>query len=163
MNIPQVQRRLQQVYAALGATCSADLSKSKTTTTVSATSITIRLQFSDGRDTLELTNALESVISNIACIKDYFHQWCNANGVAKTGDALIDANRDVALVHDLWNTQKHGVLKKIAVVLVAHHRQRAHVCFSLCWDPSRRRGALHLGSGERSSDVDHHQWWIQSP
>lgn len=38
--------------------------------------------------------------------------WCDRNGKPFAGDTLINSNRDVAIVHDLWNLDKHGELNR---------------------------------------------------
>jgi len=52
------------------------------------------------------------LINNIACLKDHLHAWCKKNGKPRIGDQLIDSNRDVAIVHDLWNLDKHAELNR---------------------------------------------------
>jgi len=48
------------------------------------------------------------LLNNIACLKDHLKAWCNKNGKAFTGEGLINNNQDVAIIHDLWNLDKHA-------------------------------------------------------
>jgi len=68
----------------------------------------IELDFTKGTDRATAANRVSTLIANIGCLKDYLKEWCTKNKVAFTGDQLIDSNRDVAVVHDLWNRDKHG-------------------------------------------------------
>jgi hypothetical protein len=57
-------------------------------------------------------NRASLLINNIACLKDHLHAWCKLNGMPLTGDLLINSNREVAIVHDLWNLDKHAELNR---------------------------------------------------
>lgn len=63
--------------------------------------------FSGGASEAELANVASLCIANIVCFKDHLKAWCTASGKPFQGDALIDSNRDVAIIHDLWNRDKH--------------------------------------------------------
>jgi hypothetical protein len=70
------------------------------------------VDFNQGRTRTELEYAAYGLIASIASIKDHLKQWCANSGRPFSGDRLIDTNIDVALVHDLWNTDKHAALDK---------------------------------------------------
>ncbi|HEX4005111.1 MAG TPA: hypothetical protein VHX60_02950 [Acidobacteriaceae bacterium] len=53
-------------------------------------------------------NRVTVLLNNIACLKDYLKVWCKRDGKTFTGDTLINGNKDVAIIHDLWNTDKHA-------------------------------------------------------
>lgn len=57
-------------------------------------------------------NQVSLLLNNIACLKDHLKAWCNKNGKAFTGEDLINNNRDVAIIHDLWNLDKHAELNR---------------------------------------------------
>jgi len=38
--------------------------------------------------------------------------WCEKNGRSLEGEVLINTNKDVAIIHDLWNLDKHGQLDR---------------------------------------------------
>ena len=60
-------------------------------------------------DAIELgANRVSLLLNNIACLKDHLKSWCKKNGKPFTGDQLMDSNRDAAIIHDLWNLDKHG-------------------------------------------------------
>lgn len=72
----------------------------------------MRVEFRDHRSEPELANLVASLVANIASIRDHLKLWCEAKGVSAPGDALINSNLAVALVHDLWNRDKHGALMR---------------------------------------------------
>jgi hypothetical protein len=57
-------------------------------------------------------NRVTVLLNNIACLKDYLKAWCRKNGKTSTAENLIDTNKDVAIIHDLWNADKHAELRK---------------------------------------------------
>jgi hypothetical protein len=52
------------------------------------------------------------LLNNIACLKDHLKAWCNKNGKPFTGEYLINNNQNVAIIHDLWNLDKHAELNR---------------------------------------------------
>jgi hypothetical protein len=66
----------------------------------------------EGVDEDDLLNSIHMLVGNTASLKDHLKQWCDANGARFLGDELIANNKDVALIHDLWNTDKHGELDR---------------------------------------------------
>ncbi len=76
-----------------------------------ATCFYVGYDFSGGASDAELANDASLCIANIACLKDHLKAWCKANGKPFDGDVLIDSNLDVAIIHDLWNRDKHYELK----------------------------------------------------
>lgn len=112
MNVAEINRRLGQVHAALEALRTEDLSTVRVTSDRFESTLETTVDFAGAASDATLRNAIESVIANIACIKDYFKAWCGAHGATFTGESLINSDSNVALVHDLWNTQKHAVLTK---------------------------------------------------
>ena len=71
----------------------------------------LKVDFTSGSDPIELANIIALLIANIASLKDHLKAWCKKYGVPFNGDALINKNRSVALVHDLWNLEKHVELR----------------------------------------------------
>ena len=57
-----------------------------------------------------LANAASLIIAKIASLKDHFKIWCRNNHRNFDGDTLINSDKDIAIVHDLWNADKHGEL-----------------------------------------------------
>ncbi len=70
------------------------------------------VDFSDGVSDAELANIVSLCIANLACLKDHLKAWCAAHNKPFRGDALIDSNRDVGIIHDLWNRDKHFDLRR---------------------------------------------------
>lgn len=66
--------------------------------------------FSQGRNDADMRNAAATLISNIASLKDHLKVWCKRHSREFSGDRLINSNFDVAVVHDLWNLDKHAEL-----------------------------------------------------
>jgi hypothetical protein len=63
-------------------------------------------------DPIALANRASLLVASIASIKDHLKVWCRDHGVAFRGEALINGNADVAIVHDLWNIDKHAELDR---------------------------------------------------
>src|SRR5216684_78939 len=74
--------------------------------------VAVKFAFQKGADTATAANRASQLMANIACLKDHLKAWCNRNGKPFAGDTLIDSNRDVAIVHDLWNLDKHAELNR---------------------------------------------------
>jgi hypothetical protein len=72
----------------------------------------LNVEFTDGRSLAEMENLLANLIANVASLKDHLKVWCVEHGVTFPGDNLIDDELAVALVHDLWNRDKHGALDR---------------------------------------------------
>ncbi len=105
-------KKINQMQRALGALTNEDLS-SITVDQVNlpeGSEYSINLQ--NGIDTVDLDNAATTLINNIASLKDHIKLWCKSNGKKYDVEALIDSNRDIAIIHDLWNIDKHGKLDR---------------------------------------------------
>jgi tetratricopeptide (TPR) repeat protein len=60
---------------------------------------------------LLLKNMSYAAIHNIASLKDYFKEWCNEEKNGIKADDVIDKQKEsVAVIHDLWNINKHRKL-----------------------------------------------------
>lgn len=70
------------------------------------------IDFTEGKKDHELANDVSSVITRIASLKDLLKAWCERRKVDFEGDRLIDSHRDVAIIHDLWNLDKHYKLTR---------------------------------------------------
>ncbi len=105
-----LDRKLRQMHAALGALSSSDLTTIQPQITRTDAYVYTAVDFNQSSDAIALANAASLVVANIASLKDHLKAWCKKQGVAFDGDKLINANRSVALVHDLWNVDKHAEL-----------------------------------------------------
>jgi hypothetical protein len=72
----------------------------------------VEVDFNQQSDEIELANATSLLINNIASLKDHLKVWCKKQGITFQGENLINSNRSVALIHDLWNVDKHAELNK---------------------------------------------------
>lgn len=70
------------------------------------------LDFTDGMTEEQMLNVLESLVNNVACLKDHFDQWLINRQRFRQGDGIINSTFETKIVHDLWNAQKHGSLNR---------------------------------------------------
>src|ERR1700722_9806056 len=108
-----IEQKVEQMYKALEAMeVTEKLASVKPEFRRAGMSFAVKFDFKKGTDTATAANRASQLLANIACLKDHLKVWCDKNGKPFAGDALIDANRDVAIVHDLWNFDKHSELKR---------------------------------------------------
>ncbi len=107
-----LNRKIRQMHAALAALKKDDLSSFKPIVISDGRRTGAFVDFTNAADEIELRNLADQLIANIASIKDHLKVWCAKNGAPFHGDALINANFAVAVVHDLWNINKHAELDK---------------------------------------------------
>jgi len=100
------------MYAAFAATRSSDLSCISSDVVNTMDSTYTSVDFNKNSDPIELRNAAEQLIANIASIKDHLQKWCLSSGKIFTGKALLNKQGAAAIIHDLWNVQKHGGLDR---------------------------------------------------
>ena len=105
-----LDRKIRQMHAALDAIATEDLSGVKPQIESSASYASMNVDFNANSDPIELANAASLLIANIASLKDHLKAWCKLKQFPFNGDALIDSNNAVALIHDLWNVDKHAEL-----------------------------------------------------
>lgn len=105
-----LNRKIRQMHAALGALSSNNIHCVSPTIETTATYTFINVDFNQGSDPVELSNMASLLIANIASIKDHLKAWCKSKSIPFKGDTLINNNRSVALIHDLWNVDKHAEL-----------------------------------------------------
>jgi hypothetical protein len=100
MNVSYGSVVIRQMHASLDAIATEDLSGVKPQLETGPTYVSMNVDF----------NAATLLIANIASLKDHLKAWCKLKGVPFNGDALINSNNAVALIHDLWNVDKHAEL-----------------------------------------------------
>src|ERR1700722_5117049 len=104
-----IEQKLEQLYAALAEMqVTEKLSSIKPTTERFGNQIVTSIDFTAGTDRATAANRVTLLLNNIACLKDHLKSWCAKNGKPFIGEQLIDTNRDVAIIHDLWNLDKHA-------------------------------------------------------
>ena len=105
-----MDKKIRRMHAALGALSSDDIHSVKPTIMSTDTYTSISVDFNQGSDPVDLTNMALLLVANIASLKDHLKAWCKSKRIPFNGDALIDSNRSVALIHDIWNVDKHAEL-----------------------------------------------------
>jgi hypothetical protein len=105
-----LDRKVRQMHAALAALGTGDLSHVEPEVIRSETYTAVSFDFGADADPIELANAASLLVANIASLKDHLKVWCGSKGIAFNGDRLISTNRSTALIHDLWNVDKHAKL-----------------------------------------------------
>ena len=105
-----LDRKLRQMHAALDAIATKDVSGIKPQMESTATYVSMQVDFNENSEPIKLANACTLLIANIASLKDHLKAWCKLKRFPFNGDALIKSNNAVALIHDLWNVDKHAEL-----------------------------------------------------
>ena len=105
-----LDRRVRQMHLALADAKTSDLSSLEIERAVTAEGFYCAINFNEGTSEAELANVATLLVANIACMKDHLKVWCKKNSSPFEGDNLINTNGSVAIVHDLWNTDKHAEL-----------------------------------------------------
>lgn len=108
--IDLLNRKLRQMHAALVGLRVSDPSSIRPTIVSCAEYSFTSVDFGQNADPVALANAASLLVANIASLKDHLKAWCKKQSVSFHGDALINSNRSVALIHDLWNVDKHAEL-----------------------------------------------------
>lgn len=107
-----IEQKLQQMYAALRELKVTNKVPLKPTMKRVGNRFAATIDFTKVTDDATAANRVSLLLNNIACLKDHLKVWCKKNGKSFTGDDLIDHNKDVGIIHDLWNLEKHGELKR---------------------------------------------------
>lgn len=113
LSSPSIEQKLEQLYAALSEMKVTDkLAAMKPDRIASEGRFITSWDFTKIESPATAANRVSLLLNNIGSLKDHLHAWCKKNGKPKTGDQLIDSNRDVAIIHDLWNLDKHAELNR---------------------------------------------------
>ena len=110
--IDTLDRKIRQMHAALSDTKSDDISSIQVQRHETATGFYCSINLNGGTDDAQLANVASLLVANIACIKDHLKVWCQKQGVSFEGENLINSSQPVALIHDLWNIDKHAELNR---------------------------------------------------
>lgn len=110
--LDKLDLKIRRMHEALGGLEDADLTNLKPELFETQDAFYCELNFSQNQTEASLANTAGTLIANIASLKDHLKLWCNKNKRDFKGDELIDTNRDVAIVHDLWNIDKHAELDR---------------------------------------------------
>lgn len=108
-----IEQKIDQMYKALeDMQVTEKLPAVKPQFTRVGNAFSARFDFTQGADAATAANRASQLLANIACLKDHLKTWCDKNGKPFAGDDLINTNREVAIVHDLWNLDKHAELNR---------------------------------------------------
>jgi hypothetical protein len=108
-----IEQKLEQLYAALRELqVTEKLSSIKPKVKRVGNEYLTSIDFTQGADRATAANRVSLLLNNIACLKDHLKAWCKKHGKPFTGEQLINSNRDVAIIHDLWNFDKHAELNR---------------------------------------------------
>lgn len=105
-----LDRKLRQMHAAVAGLGNSDLSGVQSEITHGDGYVYTKVDFNQNSDSIALANAVSLLVANIASLKDHLKAWCKKQSIPFHGDTLINTNRSVALIHDLWNIDKHAEL-----------------------------------------------------
>ena len=105
-----LHRKLRQMHAAVAGLGNSNLSNVQPQITHGDGCVHTKVDFNQNSDPVALANAASLLVANIASLKDHLKAWCKKQSVPFHGDNLINANKSVALIHDLWNIDKHAEL-----------------------------------------------------
>ncbi len=104
--------KIRQMHQALSDLSTDDLSKINPEIGSEEGRQYMKVDFNDCSDSTKRANAASLLIANIASIKDHLRVWCSTQKCPFLGEDLINKNQAVALIHDLWNVDKHARLNK---------------------------------------------------
>ena len=107
-----MEQRINRIYDALARLGNGNLAGIKPQFSNFSSGVQMVVDFNCNSTEAELENATQILITNIASIRDHLKEWCEQKNTDFKGDSLINTNRSVALVHDLWNIDKHAKLDR---------------------------------------------------
>jgi hypothetical protein len=105
--LAKLNLRIRQLHRALEQVRTEDLASVRPRTGLVSNTYVVRVDFSGGTSDADLANIVSLVVANIARLKDHLKAWCKTHSKPFRGDILIDSSRDVGIIHDLWNRDKH--------------------------------------------------------
>lgn len=100
------------MHAALSGMRSDDLSSIRVDRSETDTGFYCSINLNEGTTDAQLANIASLLVANIACMKDHLKVWCQKQGTTFEGESLVNTNQSVALIHDLWNIDKHAELNR---------------------------------------------------
>lgn len=112
MSEDRLVTRVKQAISALAKSSSDDFTKLRIVQITTPNLNSIRIDPNEGIPREDLYNEISLILTSIGSMKDHFNALCKSKGTAPYGDDIINNNRDVALVHDLWNVDKHFELSR---------------------------------------------------
>lgn len=138
MNHP-LSFKIRQMHAALTGIRSYDLGQIEVKRGQKGDEFYTEIDFTGGATEVELANIVTLLIANVGSLRDHFKNWCEDHSVPFEGDKLINSNMACAIVHDLWNTDKHGKLTRPP--RSGHHVQLTELHKGLCLSTGMTAGS----------------------
>ena len=105
----QLRQRVERIHAALNTTVERDMARLPATVEISEELVSVLHDFSGGSSAAELENLSQSLIHNVAHLRDHLKKWAKANDRcrAKVDDAIRNSFA-LQVISDLANVDKHG-------------------------------------------------------
>lgn len=107
-----IKLKLQQIHRALGDFSNSSLHKVKHEIKHGPDSHAITVDFDTIRVPAEKANNVSLLLAAIGSLKDNMKVWCEENRVPFMGEKILNKHKNAAVIHDLWNIDKHGKLNK---------------------------------------------------
>jgi hypothetical protein len=108
-----IEQKVEQMYKALAdIQITENLQAMRPAVERSGNQFRVGYDFTKTVDSATAANRVGQLLANIACLKDHLKAWCKKNGGLFRGEELINTNKEVAIVHDLWNLDKHAELDR---------------------------------------------------
>lgn len=101
--------RIRRLHAALGRVLERDLSKFPARICASGGARVMVQDFSGGATEVQLSDALQGVIHNVASFHDHLQEWGRHHRVSTESiHNYMKNSREFCIIRDLWNNEKHG-------------------------------------------------------
>lgn len=108
MNTEELLERIRRIYYSIKAVEETDPNKLKATVVTTGKCIGVFQDFRGGLTDAELSNSAQTLIYNIAHLKNYLIQWAKDNGHDETKvDQTVGNSLDLQIIIDLSNRDKH--------------------------------------------------------
>ena len=104
--------RAKRLKAALLKTTQIDIEQMELEAIHRPDRVSILADANRGMSDEDLANTAFQLVALIASLRDYLKEWCRTNDRNFLGDSLLEDNIHAAIVHDLWNIDKHAVLNR---------------------------------------------------
>jgi hypothetical protein len=137
VGIDLMARRLRQVHRSLSDLADGDPASVATRVSGIDGAQLWETDFSGEFDDAKLHNVAELLVANIGTIKDHLAKWCSATGSTFSAESVLNNGDAAAVVHDLWNSQKHGGLTKPPRSGYHPSLKNIHRAMSIAVDPLR--------------------------
>jgi hypothetical protein len=105
----EIGARIERLHASLGRAIERDFSRLPAQIVAKPGVIAVFQDFSGGATEAQLSDALHSLIANVASFPDHLTHWGRTHAVSP--DSVYNffkASPDFCIVRDLWNNDKHG-------------------------------------------------------